>query len=430
MNVKKKACLKSDDFKEILKKELEKIKLNDEAKKEIIKISEDFRKKLEKAIGEDVFIGGSLAKNTLIKKNFYDIDIFIRFLKPDSNKKAGSAKVEDNLEKALKKMKVKFLRVHGSRDYFQVKNKNMVFEVIPVKKIKNPKEAENITDLSFFHVSYVSGKLKDKKIADEIMLAKAFCHAIGCYGAESYIQGFSGYALELLMIHFKSFLNFLKAITRSKEKIIIDSSRFYKNRQEILISLNEAKLSSPIIVIDPTYKERNATAALSQETFDRFKEKAKEFLKKPDLRFFENKKIDKNQLEKEAKKRKAELIEFQASTDRQEGDIAGSKLRKFFKFVGNQLAKYYDILREEFVYSGKHEANYYFIARKKKEIIMNGPYVNDVINSDKFRKEHKKSFEKSGKLYSKEKPDISKIKIYNSLKKHCKEMSVVSLKLD
>ena len=52
------------------------------------------------------------------------------------------------------------------------------------------------------------------KILDEIRLAKAFCHANGCYGAESYIKGFSGYALELLVYHYGSFQKFVKAITK------------------------------------------------------------------------------------------------------------------------------------------------------------------------------------------------------------------------
>lgn len=54
---------------------------------------------------------------------------------------------------------------------------------------------------------------------DEIKIAKAFCHATGCYGAESYIKGFSGYALELLIYHYKSFQSFVKAMTKVNEKV-------------------------------------------------------------------------------------------------------------------------------------------------------------------------------------------------------------------
>jgi len=53
-----------------------------------------------------------------------------------------------------------------------------------------------------------------KKILDEIRIAKAFCYANNCYGAESYISGFSGYALELLVYHYKSFLKFIKSMVK------------------------------------------------------------------------------------------------------------------------------------------------------------------------------------------------------------------------
>ena len=138
-------------------------------------------------------VGGSLAKGTLIKKNVQDVDIFVVFSK---GKEVGK------LESYLKKSKFKAKKLHGSRDYFQVKEENVVFEIIPVLKL-DKKSVENVTDFSLSHVSYVSKKLKkSKKLAEDIKLAKSFCFANDCYGAESYIGGFSGYALEVLIIYF------------------------------------------------------------------------------------------------------------------------------------------------------------------------------------------------------------------------------------
>ena len=57
----------------------------------------------------------------------------------------------------------KITTIHGSRDYFQIKiNDRIFFEVVPVKKVSNPKKAENITDLSYFHVKYIRQKVTDK----------------------------------------------------------------------------------------------------------------------------------------------------------------------------------------------------------------------------------------------------------------------------
>ena len=122
--------------------------------------------------------------------------------------------------------------VHGSRDYFRLKiSPDFFIELIPVKKVKNPKESENITDLSYSHVNYIKRKVKSKKVLDEIRIAKAFCYATKCYGAESYIKGFSGYALELLVYYYKGFMKFIKAMEKAKEKIVIDIEKDYKNKQ-------------------------------------------------------------------------------------------------------------------------------------------------------------------------------------------------------
>ena len=42
--------------------------------------------------------------------------------------------------------------------------------------------------------------------------------------------------------------------------------------QEILLELNEAKLQSAMVFVDPTFKERNTLAALSLETLDKMAE--------------------------------------------------------------------------------------------------------------------------------------------------------------
>ena len=312
------------DIKDILKKETAQIKPSEEEitriEKELKVLVGDIESRIKKQkIKADIFIGGSYAKGTLIRKEKYDIDIFVRFDAGYNDEKLSSM-----LQKLLPK---KIKKIHGSRDYFSFNKENTEFEIIPVLKIKKPEEAKNITDLSFFHVNYVKNKIKkQKKLADEIKLAKAFVHFQDCYGAESYINGFSGYALELLVIHYKSFLNFIKNIAKSSgEKIVIDTEKFYKNKEAILREINEAKLSSPIISIDPTFKERNAVAALPQETFSRFKGACIGFLKKPSLEFFKKK----DNVALLEKKYKNKLVKLTLATEKQAGDIAGTKLKKF-----------------------------------------------------------------------------------------------------
>ena len=122
----------------------------------------NFLKKLnteikKKKIIAQVFVGGSFAKNTLVKKDKYDADVFVRF-----DKKYKEKELSIILNKLLDSISEKdYLVIHGSRDYFII-NLSPVFliELIPVRKVNSPKESENITDLSYSHVKYIEKKIK------------------------------------------------------------------------------------------------------------------------------------------------------------------------------------------------------------------------------------------------------------------------------
>ncbi len=393
-------------------------------KKSLKEFLDKFEKKLKKlGVDAEIFLGGSYAKDTMIKKKEYDIDIFLRH---KGNKKDISALTK----KALKGFD--FKTVHGSRDYFQVKiTKDLLFEIIPVKKVGKPKDAENITDLSYSHVKYIRKKVRPKSILDEIKLAKVFCYANRCYGAESYINGFSGYALELLVYHYKSFLKFIRAMSKIEDKTVIDIEKLHKNKQSVLMDLNSSKLGSPIILIDPTYKQRNAAAALSDETFKNFQKICKQFLNHPSPKAFELKKIDFGVLLLDAHRKKLDTILIEAKTTRQAGDIAGSKLLKFQRHLIQELRKFFDVKKEEFDYGGEKSAKYFFSAQAKKEILLTGPSIKDKKNVAQFKKRHKKTFVKKGRIYSKKKVDfglkefLGKWKVKNH--KRMKEMGIEEL---
>jgi len=350
------------------------------------------------------FIGGSFAKNTMVQSDNYDIDIFIRF-----DKKYSEEQLSSLLQKIAKNLKIDYNKLHGSRDYIQIeKSKKLTFEVIPVVKINKPKEARNTTDLSYFHVNYVKSKLKkNKKLIREIGLAKKFFKAQKVYGAESYISGFSGYAVECLIIYYKSFEKMLKAFLslKVKDKIIIDSEKQHK-KGNILMEINESKTHSPIVLVDPTFKERNVLAALSEETFNKLGEKVKEFLSKPSQLYFEIKPIDEFNLRRQAKKANSEFVKIAISTDKQAGDIAGTKLKKFSRYLISEIKKYFDVVLDEFDYKLGNNANIYLIAKSKKEIIKRGPPIKMKKDADAFRRVNKKN-----KVYIEDKRLYARVKV-------------------
>ena len=224
------------------KEEQEKIKL---------KIDE-FLKQLEDSVKinnfkVEIMLGGSAAKGTFLKKDF-DVDVFVRF-----NEEYEDAELSKMLEKMLKSItSLKASLVHGSRDYFQLVRKGVKFEIVPVLKIDKSCDANNVTDCSPIHDDWIKKKItKRPGLSTEVVLAKLFMKSIGTYGAESYIKGFSGHVLDILITYYGSFLKLLSASQKWKVGEIIDIEKHSGK-------LNDSKTYGPLIVVDPIQEERNA----------------------------------------------------------------------------------------------------------------------------------------------------------------------------
>ncbi|MBI2452524.1 nucleotidyltransferase domain-containing protein [Candidatus Pacearchaeota archaeon] len=383
----------------------------------------------KKKIDADVFIGGSFAKGTLLKSDNYDIDLFVRF---DWKYVDLTNILSEIMQNFAKKNKLKIEKVHGSRDYFRISiNKKAIFEVIPVVRIKKPREARNVTDLSYFHVNYVKKHLQGN-FKKEFLLAKQFCKATGVYGAESYINGFSGYSLECLIIYFKSFEKMLKELIKIEKQIVIDPAKHYK-KNEVFLELNESKLHSPLILIDPTWKERNVLAALNSETFKKFQESARALLKNPSEKLFQIKKFDENSFKGIAIKNNSEFLHLILKTNRQEGDIAGTKMKKFSSFLARELSKYFEILASEFVYNFGKKSDFYFVLKPKQEVIRIGPPITNALAVKNFKEKNPEVFEKNGFLHSRIKINFTAKQFINKFsrnqKKKLEEMSITSLEV-
>jgi tRNA CCA-adding enzyme len=427
---------KNKRVKEILAKQLEVIKPSEQESERLNANVKEFLERLKQKLKEskfkaDIFIGGSFAKQTVIRKKHYDVDIFLSF-----DKKIKEEALNSLVEK-LKDVKGYESRVvKGSRNYLNFDKENLTFEVIPVIKIKSPKEARNITDLSLFHVKYIANCVKKNgKVLDEIRLCKTFVYASGCYGAESYIRGFSGYGLELLVCHYKSFMRFIEEIAKSKsnEKIVLDPFKHWKNKKEIMLNLNEAKLESPIILVDPTFKERNALAALSQVTFDKFKKYCKDFLKNCNERFFKVKEINVEGMKRLAERKKAKFVKILARTSKQKGDIAGSKLLKFYNLFIREAEKTMNIYAKEFEYSEKDFAYFYLVVKEKREMLVKGPPVTLKAAVKKFKEKYKKIYAKQGRIYARMSQTLDFNAFFHAFQKMCikfmNDMSIIELGL-
>ena len=427
---------------EVLKEELELIQVSNQEKNELKKIvdatMQTIKSKIDNlGIDAELFIGGSFAKGTLIKKSNYDVDIFLRFDKEYSEEQMREKFKRIFFWFKIPKHKAKIKLIHGSRDYYQIlltSPRKVCIEIIPVLKIIKPEQARNVIDLSYLHVTYVKKKLKEKpELINEILLMKAFCHGQKCYGAESYVSGFSGYALELLIIHYGSFAKLLNEMMNYRQRMIIDIAGHYQTIEEVVKSMNSSKIQCPIILIDPTLKERNTASALSKETFEKFKESATSFIKNPSIEFFTDKPVEISHLNKIAWDNDGFVGIIEIKTNKQSGDIAGTKLLKFSKFLSRDVSKNFDILKQEFEYDDKNKARVYYVLKNKSEIILTGPLINHQQAVQGFKKAHPVWYVQGNRIFSARPANIT-IKEFlkgfkKSNKKTIREMAIRKIKL-
>lgn len=396
-----------------------------QAEEEKLKLKiDEFMQKLKQAaknnkINAEIMLGGSAAKGTFLKKDF-DVDVFIRFDysykdKPLSELLEGLLNsLNNSLKSPLKNITAfKFVRVHGSRDYFQAEYKGIHYELIPVLYVTDTKKALNVTDMSPLHVEWLKKHLNDNKLNDtkinenkslrkEILLAKLFCKAQGCYGAESYIQGFSGHVLDILLVNYCSFLNLLKASQKWKQFDVIDVEKHGTSNQ-----LNQSKIS-PLIIIDPLQPDRNAAAALSAEKFELFKQKAKEFLANPSPEVFVKKDYSLADLKKlKTNLASAKLIILNVKALDGKEDIVGAKLLKSYTHILKNLQL------NEFTMTASgwkwdkrdkaKKAEFWFVVKESQlsdTALRMGPPLKETHSVEAFKAKHPNAFVKDNRLYA------------------------------
>lgn len=396
--------MKKTAYEKIVESVLKQYKVTQKEHDSILKKLDWFMGEVRHALEKEkvnayVMLGGSAAKGTFVKNDF-DCDIFVRFLYDEYKEQ----NISDCMERVLKKLhSMDYERVHGSRDYFQGVWKGMHYEIIPVLYVTKPWMAKNITDLSPLHVEWLNRRLTEK-IRDEILLTKLFCKAQKVYGAESYMNGFSGHVVDLLTIYYGTFKNLLENACLWEEKHVINLT---PHALDPLKNLNEDKLQSPVVIIDPVQPDRNACAALGYEQFYQFKNKATEFLQKPSLVFFKRKPVTLASVKKRRKiiqkKRQCMLI-LKAMPMHGKLDTIGTKILKAMEKIAKAFQnEEFTVLEANWDWEEvpKKPALLWFVIKeqkltKKKE--QRGPPLKMRKDVEAFQKKHKKTLFKEERI--------------------------------
>jgi len=355
----------------------------DKVKKFLSGLNSELKRTKVKAVA---VLGGSYAKDTWLSGD-YDVDVFVRF---DLVHKAQN--LSDLLERALKKWD--HVRIHGSRDYFWVRD-DIKYEIVPVLDIKKPKDAENVTDFSPLHVAWVNKN--GSKFKDDIRLIKKFCKSAKCYGAESYIRGFSGHVVDILTIHYKGFIPLLKAAIKWKPKVVIDHNKVYKGKA--LLMLNKSKIEGPMVLIDPVQPDRNAAAALCEEIYYDFVMSCRAFLKHSSPVFFKEKPLDIQGL-----RRLGKVVELQVAPLSGKRDIVGAKLLKAFAFIRDQVKhRGFTVISAKWASDpDKKQAVFVYVTNKVPLHPLRrqqGPPIENEKAVKEFKKKHKNVVVRHGRMY-------------------------------
>ncbi len=321
----------------------------EELRKKIEEISQLFLKACEEISAGEAkpILTGSFARDTWLPEKS-EFDIFLVFDSSISRKELEEKGLEIG-KKVAEKLGGKWRIEYAEHPYVRIDFRGVEIDIVPCFGVKSAYEIKSAVDRTPFHLAYLKQKL-NKKLCDEIRLLKKFLKVSGLYGADAKTQGFSGYACELLILYYQSFLNLVKSAIEWKPGLIIDIENLWKGKVE---PVQEIFRKQPLIIIDPVDKFRNVAAALSVENFYKFKKLCARFLENPSLDFFREKSVKPigvSEFRKKVKERGTEIILIKFKPPKVVPDILWPQLRKFAERLQNILEekKYeFKVLRKD-----------------------------------------------------------------------------------
>lgn len=359
-------------------------------------IVEDVKVKLQEHTEGKVILGGSSAKGTHLAGD-HDFDFFVLF--PE-----GTLDLSEKLERSLLACWKDVKRVPGSRDYFIIQTGEYSLEFIPVLAVRSWETAKNVTDMSPLHVTYVREKLEEcQGLREDIRLSKQFCKACRVYGAESYIGGFSGYVLELLNIHYGGFRNLLEAAICWQDSAVIDPERLLKHPER---EINEDKIS-PLILVDPVQRGRNAAAALTMKKYKQFIGCARQYLENPSEEFFTVRPLTKKEVQDKYPHSKIYSITLEPLPGKD--DVQGAKCLKACEYMQKQMYLHgFHIDGMEFEFAKR--AHCFFALEQEnldEEERIIGPPLDMEDHVEQFKQRHPETYDDEERIYATEQRDFT-----------------------
>lgn len=283
---------------------------------------------------------GSTARSTWLSGE-HDLDIFIMF-PPEISR-------EYLEEKGLYVARKMAAQARSSEErYAEHPYINAIFDgfevdLVPAFGVASAAEIKSAVDRTPFHNRFVLSRIKG--LEDEVLLLKQFLKGCGVYGSELKTHGFSGYLVELLVIHYGSFMQVLEATREWKPGMKIDIEKHAS-----------AAYADPLVMVDPTDPARNVAAALSLDNMCIFIDRAREFLKKPDVSFFSLRAVEAltdSEFKNIMYARGTSLIAIEFKAPDEVEDVLFPQLHKMEDSVREMLERYDFRVYNNMVWAGK-----------------------------------------------------------------------------
>jgi tRNA nucleotidyltransferase (CCA-adding enzyme) len=268
-----------------------------------------------------VLMGGSFAKGTWLE-NDTDIDFFV-MIEPTVERKEFEELGKSIGYHALRKYKP-YLR-YSEHPYVEGKVDGTRVNIVPCYRVEKNKW-KSAADRSPFHTDFMQDKLNEN-LKSQVRVLKKFLKAVGIYGSQIAVSGFSGYVTEVLILKYGSFEDVLKIFSVLKPNQIISLDPPDENVIQ--------KFTSPIIIIDPIDSNRNLGAAISADCIAKFVLASRQFLKNPSTEFM--KKYGKSK-PKIIKQIESNLLIIEFKIHKRSPDILWGQLKRKLTSISKMLS--------------------------------------------------------------------------------------------
>ena len=278
-------------------------------------------------IDAKVSVVGSVAKHTALKGKS-DIDIFMAFpldVSTDALKKTGlylAHKCNDHFDGIAS-------HHFASHPYVTSDIEGYEVDFVPCYEIEDGSQLKSAVDRTILHTRYVKAKLENP---DEVLLLKKFMDMTGTYGSEFKVGGFAGYLCELLIIKYGGFEETLRQAAQWRYGHSIDLEEYG----------TADDFNDPLVVIDPTDKNRNVGAALTLTKFAEFIQSARNYLasdKKEEYFYPLRRSVDMNDIIEEFERRGSYLMAIRFNIPDMPLDTLYPQLRMTVKSLVQKLEK-------------------------------------------------------------------------------------------